>query len=284
MNNYKIADICINIQGEVGPFLKEHLAEYKVDCTDSIDITICNMNADSILLPDGQFYRGNFRWNWILPKSGGYAAFQRYPLGQDVVSLFEADKDWKDIRLKLKHVENRVGATVDSRSYVAIGEIFAYSLFKREGIALHSSAIAYNNEAILFSAPSGTGKSTHTALWKKYYNAVIFNDDFPAIRFIDARAYAYGTPWSGKSKINCNMRVPIKAIVFIERAQKPTIRPISRVEAIGRIMSEVRKPVFPEMMEECLNIIGRLVENVAFYVLSCDISKDAVDLVRETCL
>ena len=98
---------------------------------------------------------------------------------------------------------------------------------------LHASAVSYGGRAYLFSGPCGIGKSTHTKLWKQAFGdeAVVFNDDKPALRFLDGRWYAYGTPWCGKDGINTNLKVPLAGICFLEQGSENRISFLSPKDA-----------------------------------------------------
>ena len=90
------------------------------------------------------------------------------------------------------------------------------------GCVLHSSSVVIDNEAYLFSAPSGTGKSTHASLWVKYLTEkepYILNDDNPAIRIINGNIYAYGTPFSGKHDISVNQKAKLQGICFLKQSK-----------------------------------------------------------------
>jgi hypothetical protein len=88
-----------------------------------------------------------------------------------------------------------------------------------QSFLMHSAVIEYQGAGYAFAAHSGTGKSTHIALWRKHFgNSVrIINGDKPIMRFIDGHLYAFGTPWCGKEGWQTNMGVPLKAICFLER-------------------------------------------------------------------
>ena len=86
---------------------------------------------------------------------------------------------------------------------------------------LHASAVVVDGDAYLFSAPCGTGKSTHASLWLKYLkhkNPYILNDDKPAIRIVNDNIYVYGTPFSGKTDKNKNEKANLKGIAFLEQS------------------------------------------------------------------
>ncbi len=128
----------------------------------------------------------------------------------------------------------------DDMVYMESGTQFYAKLLRFGGMMLHSSAICLNGRAYLFSGPCGRGKSTHTGLWQEVFGdaAVIFNDDKPALRFMDGRWYAYGTPWSGKNHINVNTKVPLAGICFLEKAKENHIRRLDAFEALQRILPQ----------------------------------------------
>ena len=110
--------------------------------------------------------------------------------------------------------------TLGESEYLWSGAHFYEKLAKFQGVMLHASCVEYDGKAYLFSARSGTGKSTHTHLWLKYLpGARIINDDKPAIRLVDGVFYAYGTPWSGKTDESVNVGVPIAGICFLSRGE-----------------------------------------------------------------
>ena len=117
---------------------------------------------------------------------------------------------------------------------------FSRQLLNFNGLYLHSSAIVYEGRAYLFSGPSGMGKSTHTRLWKQLFgaDAVVINDDKPALRYIDGVWYAYGTPWCGKDGINVNTKAPLGGICFLKRGEINSIRRLDTFEATTSILSQ----------------------------------------------
>ena len=144
---------------------------------------------------------------------------------------------------------------------------------------LHSSGVVVDNYAYLFSADPGTGKSTHTDLWVKYFGndrAKIINDDKPAIRMINDKIYVYGTPWSGKTDQNINMKVPLGAIVFLERSEDNWVKEIEPKEAIPLILQQTIRPREPEVMIKLLDMLDIVLRRVKLYRLGCNISEEAV--------
>lgn len=179
-----------------------------------------------------------------------------------------------------KAIKDHPELTMESCVYILLGKKFAEALLDFDGLVLHSSAVAYENNAYLFSADSGTGKSTHTQLWKQcFHGAEIINDDKPAIRFIDGKFYTFGTPWSGSTPLNHNVKVPLKAICFIERGEKNFIEPLTDTsKIIHLLLSQTLRRVGVERTDKLFIMLDKLIKTVPFYILHCLPDEDAAKL------
>ena len=162
--------------------------------------------------------------------------------------------------------------------YLTTGGWFYSSLLKFDGLLLHASAVVVDGKAYLFSAPCGTGKSTHTKLWLKVFGdrAEILNDDKPALRQEDGAWYAYGTPWSGKHDLNSNMRVPVAGIAMLERAETNSIQPFTGPQAIFALLGQTARPPHPAAREKLLEVVDRLLKEVPLWKLRCNMEENAV--------
>ena len=103
------------------------------------------------------------------------------------------------------------------------------------GFIFHSSYIQVDGKGILFTAPSGTGKSTQADLWHRLRGAPIHNGDRSAVRWADGKAYACGIPFAGSSQICENVTLPLAAIVYLKQAPQTTIRKLRGAEAFRRV-------------------------------------------------
>ncbi len=168
--------------------------------------------------------------------------------------------------------------------YVLAGGDFYFKLLGFGGMMIHSSAVVADGYAYLFSADSGVGKSTHTSLWLKLLGdrAYILNDDKPAVRVVDDKVFAYGTPFSGKNDINVNACAPIGAICFIERAKDSSIRKLSAAEAIPLILSQTQRKPDREIMEKILLVLDKILSTVSVYKLCCNMDISAAELSYNT--
>lgn len=141
----------------------------------------------------------------------------------------------------------------------------------------HGACISYQGSAYLFTAPSGTGKSTHIALWRKYIgNAVgIVNGDKPILK-IDDTVTVYGTPWAGKEAWQKNTSAPLSAICVISRGTSNTVRRLTVDECINALMCQIYLPKDAQALSSTIGLLGRLIENIPVYTIECDISEQAV--------
>lgn len=155
-------------------------------------------------------------------------------------------------------------------------------MFGFDAIFLHSSFIIHEGKAILFTAERQVGKSTQAALWKKYMAAEIANGDRALIRQIDGIWTAFGSPYSGTSGICKSMSAPIAAIVMLGQAKENQICKATTREAVAAMLSGTSYNLWNESeTEKCLQIVEKLVSEVAFYKLDCLPDKTAVTVLND---
>lgn len=186
-----------------------------------------------------------------------------------------------DEELEEKHRRTPV-FDLNSCEYMYTGGAFYNRLLNFNGMMLHSSCVAYEGKAYMFSGPCGTGKSTHTGLWRKYFgeeNTFIVNDDKPCIREFDGRYYVYGTPWSGKTDQNLNVKLPLEAVVFLAQAGENKAYVMNDLDCVKNIMEQTVRPRDPVKMAALLGFIDKLVKNVPIYRLECLPNTEAVECI-----
>lgn len=159
----------------------------------------------------------------------------------------------------------------ETYQYLLCGFRFYCALLEYKGIMQHASAVVVDNKAYLFSAPSGTGKSTHTGKWLELFGdkAYILNDDKPAIRILDDGIYAYGTPWSGKHDISVNKKVPLQGICFLTRDTENWIKPMEKISASVRIYHAALHNLSTTQLSNQLDIINQIIEHIPIYEMGC---------------
>ena len=211
-------------------------------------------------------------------KNGGKTDVRSRNYLSDGTRPIEMEVSLSDDFLNEKQRENP-HLTFDDCEYLWTGFEFCSKLLDYKGFMLHSSGVAYENNAYLFSAACGTGKSTHTGIWQKVFGedkAVIINDDKPVIKLDENGNFnVYGTPWSGKHDKNLNIKVPLKAICFIERSETNHIERISSKDAIWLILNQTIRPAYKGVMENLLSLLDELLEKVPVYRLYCNMEDEA---------
>ncbi len=179
--------------------------------------------------------------------------------------------DWRALQERQPHLSD------EDCEYLCTGGSFYCQLLKHGGLLLHSSAVVVDGWAYLFSAPCGTGKSTHTGLWLKKFGerAYILNDDKPALRLEDGVWYAYGTPWSGKNDISANRRVPLAGIAMVERAGDNRIEPFGGAQAVFALLEQTARPADGSLRGKLLDNLDKLLTQVPVWKLHCNMDPDA---------
>lgn len=145
---------------------------------------------------------------------------------------------------------------------------------------LHGAVIEYEGRGYIFTAKSGTGKSTHIGLWQKRFGdgVRVINGDKPIMRFREDALYAYGTPWCGKEGWQTNASVPIHAICFLERAEENSIVRIEPKDAVARIYHQIVIPADLQAVDALFPLLDRTLTQVPCYVLGCNISEEAAEV------
>jgi hypothetical protein len=169
--------------------------------------------------------------------------------------------------------------SMDECEYIWTGADFYRHLLEYNGLMLHASALAYEGKAYLFSAPCGTGKSTHAKLWQKYFGndkIQIINDDKPAIRLIDNAFYVFGTPWSGKSDQNLNIKVPLQAICFLQQSLHNWIDKLESKAALKLFLNQTLRPYEIHLMDNLSALLDNIIRHIPIFHMGCNVSDEAV--------
>ena len=147
---------------------------------------------------------------------------------------------------------------------------------------MHGAVVALNNYAYMFTAPSGTGKSTRIKLWKELYpESIVVNGDKPFIHIDNKQVIAYGSPWSGKEGWDTNIGVPLQAIFILERVEEgeaSSIRKIDTGKAFPTLFRQSYHPENPELMRKTLFLLKELEEKVCIYKFRSELAPEAIEL------
>ena len=167
---------------------------------------------------------------------------------------------------------------------LAVYRKIAENLIDREIILFHGSAIAYKGSGVLFTAVSGTGKSTHAALWKEAFpeDVIYVNDDKPLIRFDGETPYVCGTPWNGKHFRGNPVEVPLRALCFLERGMENGMSRVAKRDAWPRLLQQSYHPDGQERFVRLMELLEKMVDNTELYALRCRPDREAAILAKKT--
>ena len=148
---------------------------------------------------------------------------------------------------------------------------FAEALLDRDTILMHGSTVGLDGNAYLFTAPCGTGKSTHTRYWRQVFGdrAMMVNDDKPFLKITEEGVLACGAPWSGKHGLETNVKLPLKGICILHRGSENAIRPLSPEEAIAMLTKQSVAPVDPEKLPKFTALVEKLSQTAPLWQMNC---------------
>lgn len=147
------------------------------------------------------------------------------------------------------------------------------------GFFFHSSSLMLDGEGYVFTAPSGTGKSTHTSIWRKHFGnrITIINDDKPIIRKINGSFRIYGTPWMGKSDLGCNISSPVKAVYVLKRGDNNKAVRVKAGEVFKELLEATVVPSERELMIKLLCLYDEFFRQTPLFLITCNMNEDAAE-------
>ncbi len=224
-----------------------------------------------------------------------YISFCRYFHTKTPESFVET------IYIRKEHIGNNLCLTADGydqcsiifselEAELAIDQIFyrfcANVLLTKGVLHFHSAFVLYKGKALIFTGPSGIGKTTQAELWRDYQDALIVNGDASLLRPMDdGRWWAFGTPVHGSSPYCENEKAPIAAIIALEQGKDNVLTPMDNFSALSACVPEFYRPKLDEAAEETFwNSVDALFEAVPVYHLTCRPDRDATELVKKELL
>lgn len=272
----KLADLLIHL---VTPFSYKNLKQFEPFhqlLTDKADIEVRFEVVDKPIVWEDKPTVGDF----YLPKvllSNGHRYIGYHTGGNRCHAWMESDGN----NIHIYYLKDSLKHFPTERQ--VFGVICLEDLLNRHhGFILHSSFIRWNDIGIVFTAPSGTGKSTQADLWEKYEHAEILNGDRTALRCIDGVWKAYGLPYAGSSDIYRNESALLKCIVVLKQAKENSLELLKGKRAYLAIYSGLTlHPWDEEFMNRALFDLDDLLNKIPIYQLSCRPDKDAVELLKK---
>lgn len=160
---------------------------------------------------------------------------------------------------------------------LAVYRKLAQLLVQDDILLMHGAVVAVDGQAYLFTAKSGTGKTTHTRLWMQQFGdrAVMVNGDKPLLHVTNTGVTVYGTPWDGKEHLSTNTFCSLKALCILTRSETNHIERISKKEALPMLCQQVYRPENPATLAKMLALVDRLGSSVPLYRLGCNMEPEA---------
>ena len=174
-------------------------------------------------------------------------------------------------------VRNRTSE--EEREYICCSAAFCREITQHGRFFLHASAVVYEGEAYLFSAPSGTGKSTHTAFWRQLFpESYILNDDKPVIWPQNEQITVWGSPFAGKTNLQVNRGVPLGGICFLKQGSENQIQQVTEDKALALMLNNTWRPGSNDRMNRLLDMMEQVVTQIQVYEMSCTRNREAAEL------
>lgn len=191
-------------------------------------------------------------------------------------SVTTTPEDWEAERLAAED-ENIRKCILE---FTCIHREIAKRLPEYDAFVMHGAAMSANGKGYLFTAPSGTGKTTHIRMWQERFPEQVgcINGDKPIVRKIDGQFYFCGSPWRGKERYGSPVMLPIGGICLLERAKENSIRKVTAAEIFPQLSHQVYFHKDPEMLLKFLTLFDEMLSNVPIYRMGCNMDPSAAEM------
>jgi hypothetical protein len=274
MRRINIHDFTIDLDLLVGGYVEDCIPNYEIKQVGPADHCIQTKVVSSIDIPTTSALIQEEN-KWLYPTTLGETILSLDPKSKEVYARIDYDDKYQQIVIQflkdypINYLE---------MEYVWTGILFLEIALTHGYTALHGSAICYKGNAIIFSAPSGTGKSTQTHLWTSLFKEItIINDDKPLLRVEEGIPMVYGTPWSGKDVVNHNISCPVLAIVFLRQEKINQIYPLSNEQIVLELIRNTYRPRQAHLAQMNLQLIDQLIPSTKIFRYGCTKETSAVD-------
>lgn len=287
--DYRIADFLLRTKGPHSDIAACGLHGFKPfevesdSCAEPTMLLQMNAPIDDNTHPATKVIHSfDFEQNYASGELARYATGYRFAMTRDDKTYLLVKEDNSNI------VESNLGRFEEADpSLVRFGIwiMFGIIIAPLGAIAIHSSVIVKEHQGVLCLGESGTGKSTHTRLWREHIEgARLLNDDSPIIRAIDGKAIVYGSPWSGKTACYVNKCVPVRGLLRLSQAPHNKISRLPALLAIGAILPSC-PPAFAydnALQDHICNTVSEILTSTPAYHLECLPDAAAAELSYST--
>ncbi|MBQ1771515.1 MAG: hypothetical protein II000_06195 [Clostridia bacterium] len=179
-----------------------------------------------------------------------------------------------------ERIEDAASSSDEYLETLAVYRQIAERIIEEKVVLFHGSAIAVDGKGYLFTADSGTGKSTHTRIWREQlkkigHDVLMINDDKPLLKFTDEAVLACGTPWNGKHKLGSNTMIPLAGICMLKRGAENTIVPVDSQGAFPFLMQYCYRPREKQHLTDTIVLLDELSRRIPMYELHCNMDPEA---------
>lgn len=282
MTTYKLADVifdfCEFMENDLWNTWQWKLDPYRVNQKSHVKISRGHIDADSSGTLCYQECSGFFHKSVYLQRDQSMLWTVRRIKSDDLILSFHVNASWNQITL-LEDCTNSAGhVAFEYLSNMIPGVLLRQS----DLLTLHSALVENQGNAFAICADSGIGKTTHARIWRDTYHALIVNGDRSTLQITKDGAQAYSLPWSGTSGEQINRKVPMKAIVILERGSRNEAKRIYGMEAFQAVLPHIIYPNWErEMVGRCLDQIDLLLQFVPVIRLKCLPNQNAAFVLKQ---
>ena len=286
MKDYRIGGHQVSIEFQDERFNAELLHNFEPFACESTGNAVLTVTVTPLLPEEGekkevgQFDVGGSNHGVYRTQNGGYL-FNIYDTQEHLCAAMLSSATFEHCTVKLYE------GTPQQQHYGlnnCMMMAYAFATATMDTVLIHSSVIRCDGKGYLMTAPSGTGKSTHTNLWyKNIPGCDLLNDDNPIIRIIDGKAIVYGSPWSGKTPCYRNIQAPIGGIVRIQQRPENTIHRLKPLEAFVMLLPACSNMKWDARIYNGIcDSITKFVQTCGIWELGCLPNNEAAILCHDT--
>lgn len=240
--------------------------QFRIDTVESNSRKVLLFGSENFMFPAFLYQEDSGFYRWITWKQDNTPAL-----------AFRISPDWREFVLYNDQTD-----TCGEQAFHEFGSLFSYAVLNYHACVLHGVVMEYEGKGILVTAAAGTGKTTHTRMWRDHKNALIINGDRCLCRKIEGRWYAYGMPWAGSSGEYINRRVPISCIVNLRRGNVNSVHPMSVFDSYIYLMQRIFAPVWQgDLQNKGLNLCEELAKEIPVVEFFCRPDLDSVNVLEK---
>ena len=273
---FHIADLTFGLHSDIEINCSDEFRDF--NGTGDADYTLIFGEADELELAQGSPVAMETGFS-VYQTADGYL-YQYFDTNNKVYAVSRISWEEKTVHVQylrdeMRHVSHTNGAFFHIR--------WEEVLLHARRFLLHACCVETELGGILFSGPSGIGKSTQGHLWCQHEGAEVINGDRPVLYKDGDRWYAYGSPYAGSSNYHKNKRTGVRAIVLLAQAKECSIRKLRKAEAFRKVFAQTTLSAWnPDSINRGCELLEDLIKDIPVYELACTPDERAVELLKRT--